>query len=575
MPHQPKTGIDTRASTARFTRATLLVSALLALVLAMIAIQVNRAIDNFLDANRWVMHTLEVKQQITLTIASLRDTEASQRAYLISGKSERLADYYGQLPFIAEHIKDLADLVVNNADQLKNVKELNNLVAIRREGMSKVLARYSDGGFDAAREALRQSNSRNEDQTIQQIANRMLELEDELLADRQEKTNAQATLTRFMTLGAIGLCFALLGAALLTVLREQRRRLAGEVQIRATNAELVSSLDDAHRLGHTLRQLSELGEMLQGSRSIDEAVHGLRLVMPQLLPGKSGTLSLINASQNLIEPIAQWGKPAPREEHLFGPDDCWALRRGHAHPPLGAGASLICKHLLDGETDHKSESSLCVPMAAQGEVLGILSLSAHEAFNESDRSIAQAATEQLSLALANLRLQETLRTQSLRDPLTGLFNRRYLEASLEREVMRAERRNLPLSVLMLDVDHFKRFNDTHGHEAGDALLSQFGALLARIVRSEDVACRYGGEEFTILLQETDSQQALTRAEEICAAVRELEVVHRRQTLGQVTVSIGIATLREHANSPDELLRVADRALYAAKHAGRDRARLAS
>lgn len=574
MPYS-SSSVDTRVKSVRFIVAASLISVLLAVVLAMIAIQVNRAIDNFLDANRWVMHTLEVKQQITLTVASLRDTEASQRAYVISGNPERLADYYGQLPFITEHVKRLRQLVVNNREQQKNVSRLSDLLTIRTDGMSHVLERYASGGFDAARDALRQNNSRGEDQTIQQIAVQMVDLEDELLAKRQEQTDAQAKLTRIMTLGAIALCFGLLGFALVIVLLEQRRRLAGEARVRAANAELLSSLDDARRLGHTLRQLSELGEMLQGCRSIDEAIHGVRLVMPQLLPGKSGTLAMINASQNLIEPIAHWGESAPREDILFGPDDCWALRRGHAHPPSSSTAVLICKHLLDDPTDQGSTKSLCIPMAAQGEMLGILSLSADQAFNESDRSVAQAAAEQLSLALANLRLQDTLRTQSLRDPLTGLFNRRYLEASLEREVLRAERRKLPLSVLMLDVDHFKRFNDANGHEAGDTLLSQFGALLARIVRSEDVACRYGGEEFTILLQETDAPQALARAEQICAAVRELEVLHRRQTLGPVTVSIGIATLNESVNSPDELLRVADRALYAAKHAGRDRALLAT
>jgi diguanylate cyclase (GGDEF)-like protein len=157
----------------------------------------------------------------------------------------------------------------------------------------------------------------------------------------------------------------------------------------------------------------------------------------------------------------------------------------------------------------------------------------------------------------------------LRDALTGLFNRRYLEVSLARDLTRAIRRSQPLAVLMLDVDHFKRFNDSHGHDAGDALLAQLGQLFATLVRSEDVACRYGGEEFTIVLQEADSALALDRAEDIRKHVAALDVRHRQQNLGQVTVSIGIASYPQHGDTPEQLLRRADRALYIAKNNGRD------
>jgi len=210
-----------------------------------------------------------------------------------------------------------------------------------------------------------------------------------------------------------------------------------------------------------------------------------------------------------------------------------------------------------------------VPLLAQGAMLGTLVLLSDSAIGAETRTAAIAAAEQISLAVANLRLQETLRTQSLRDPLTGLFNRRYLEVSLARDLTRAIRRNQPLAVLMLDVDHFKRFNDTHGHDAGDALLTQFGELLMASIRSEDVACRYGGEEFTIVLQEADAALALDRAEDICSAVRTLKVGYRNQDVGPVTVSIGIASYPQHGDSPEQLLRRADRALYAAKDGGRD------
>ncbi|HEX7370730.1 MAG TPA: GGDEF domain-containing protein, partial [Rhodanobacteraceae bacterium] len=183
--------------------------------------------------------------------------------------------------------------------------------------------------------------------------------------------------------------------------------------------------------------------------------------------------------------------------------------------------------------------------------------------------------DQLALALGNLQLQATLRTQSIRDPLTNLFNRRYLEASLPRELLRAERRDGGLSVLMFDLDHFKRYNDTQGHDAGDALLSAFGALLAQCCRGEDMPCRFGGEEFTLVLTDANHAQARERAEAIRKATAELVVHYRAGMLPAATVSIGVASFPEHGSTPEALLRMADQALYRAKHTGRNRVASAS
>jgi diguanylate cyclase (GGDEF)-like protein len=167
-------------------------------------------------------------------------------------------------------------------------------------------------------------------------------------------------------------------------------------------------------------------------------------------------------------------------------------------------------------------------------------------------------------------LRETLQHQSLRDPLTGLFNRRYLEENLARELHRCARRRTPLSLLMIDVDHFKRFNDTHGHAAGDALLAQVGRTIAGSIRAEDMACRYGGEEFTVILPETDAATAHARAETIRRALESTSLVHLRQTLGPVTASIGVSTWPEDGTTPEVLLQVADAWLYRAKAEGRNR-----
>jgi diguanylate cyclase (GGDEF)-like protein len=179
-------------------------------------------------------------------------------------------------------------------------------------------------------------------------------------------------------------------------------------------------------------------------------------------------------------------------------------------------------------------------------------------------------TEQIALALSNLKLRDSLRQQSIRDPLTGLFNRRYLEESLLLEIQRAKRSNSPFSILMIDLDHFKRFNDTHGHEAGDIVLQNLGRFLQRHIRGGDIACRYGGEEFTLVLPGTSLELAQQRAEELNAGVRALHVDFNGSSLGPLSISAGVATFPNHGESVELVLQSADMALYQAKNEGRDR-----
>ena len=180
------------------------------------------------------------------------------------------------------------------------------------------------------------------------------------------------------------------------------------------------------------------------------------------------------------------------------------------------------------------------------------------------------AAERISLALANLSLRDRLRVQSIRDPLTGLFNRRYMEESLDKELRRAARGGHMVSVLMIDVDHFKLFNDTFGHQAGDTLLRAMGDFISQRTRGQDIACRYGGEEFVLILTEASKAAAVKRAELLREELRQLIVEHARQVLGRITVSIGISVFPDNGGNAEELLRAADQALYAAKNEGRDR-----
>ena len=553
----------------RLARRVSIMFLVLTLILASIAVQVYRVVGDFVDASHWVTHSLGVRQEITLTLASLHDAEASQRAYLISASPERLADYAASVPRIAAHIAKLSELVADNPEQTENARILTTLLDARISAIHEVLALYEQCGFDAAKGSAQMGRSRSEDFKIDSVGERMLRHEERLQTVRESRITDQATLTRVLTVGAILFSVLMLGLALILVQREQRHRMTSMRDARLANRKLLQSLGDSQRLGQSLRELAELGEMLQGCRDINEATAGLRISLPRLLPDSSGFVHLLNASQNQIQAVAQWGENNVDESELFAPDDCWALRRGHAYPLSGTTPAFTCRHLQASMTAHPTQDHLCVPMIAQGEILGVISVTSAHEIRSSERNNIVAACESISMALANLKLQETLRMQSLRDPLTGLFNRRYLEASFEREIQRATRRGIPLCVLMLDIDHFKRFNDNFGHEAGDALLANFGGLLGRILRKEDISCRYGGEEFTILMPEVDAELGKARAEQICAAVKVMDVPFHNRSLDRVTVSIGIAILPTHGITPEELLRKADLALYAAKRGGRD------
>ena len=556
-------------STGRpFTLRLTALFAALAFVLSIVAVQVYRIVGELVDESGWVAHTHQVREQIVSTVAKLRNAEAALRAYVVNGNTVRLEAYYAALPEVDRELAALRTAVADNLEQVESAERLETTLNARRVSMRRILDIYRERGLEGLRADPEYTHAQEQDAAVDAEQSRMLAIEDALLVQRQEATRAAAQRTRWLTFGAIALCFAMLASALVAVVREQRRRVRSEQHVIASNAELAASLDESRRLSGTLRQLSELGEMLQGCRSLDEAAEGLEFALAKLLPSTSGAVNLINSSQNLVTPLSSWGMPVEGEP-VFAPDDCWALRRGQPYPEPGTMPAFTCRHL--GETRASApHARLCVPLLAQGTMFGTILVATSGDLSAEQREAAIAAAEQISLAISNLRLQETLRTQSLRDPLTGLFNRRYLEVSLARDLARAVRRSQPLAVLMMDIDHFKTFNDSHGHEAGDTTLMKFGELLSSLSRSEDVACRYGGEEFTLVLQEADAGLALDRAEEIRRAANDMIIEYRHQAIGPVTVSIGIASYPMHGDTPEQLIRRADRALYIAKEQGRNR-----
>lgn len=311
--------------------------------------------------------------------------------------------------------------------------------------------------------------------------------------------------------------------------------------------------------------LHRLANMLAACNTMTEAQQVVEDIVPRLIGNLNGSIALIRSSRNQLEVKLDWGGKWPGES-TYAPHECWALRKGKYHLSNDEHTSLPCKHMVKVGNDQ----TLCVPLIAHGNTIGILHLylADHELSHEK-LQVAFTIGEHLGLALANLNLQDKLREQAIRDPLTGLYNRRYLEESLEHEIMRARRRNQCLSVLMLDVDHFKRFNDTFGHDAGDYVLKSLGNTLSESVRGEDIICRFGGEELAIILPETGGENAGIVAAKLCETVRQKHLELNGQSLGQVTVSIGIACYPMQGDKGESLLKAADLALYEAKESGRD------
>ncbi len=344
--------------------------------------------------------------------------------------------------------------------------------------------------------------------------------------------------------------------------------------------ELRPLADDFNRLADRLNereqqnaQLGEFSSTLQTCRTVDEAYRVTERFAGNLLGGFSGALYRVSESRNILEEVARWGdawgdtnrEAAPS---VYIPSDCWALRRGRPQV-VSELQGVSCSHA----PNPAPTASLCTPLVTQDETLGVLYLYSRDpgtVLDEATGRFVATVAEGLALALSNLRLRESLVQRSVRDPLTGLFNRRHLEETFDLELHRAARRGEPVSALMFDIDHFKRFNDRYGHDAGDAVLQAVSELVQRHIRAGDVACRYGGEEFLLLQPGMSVSDAAARAETLREAVSRLELTHQGASLGNVTVSVGVATYPEHAGDRAALVKRADEALYAAKRGGRDR-----
>lgn len=536
-------------------------------LIVLLAVGVFTTTRRYREEQAWLLRAYQTREQILGLAAAVQEAEIDARGYGIAGGGRDLAAYWRTSSRVDRDLAALSDLTATEPAQMDDVRRLRAAVAEQRKRYEHILADYRAQGPDAARAAIVALAS-DRTRPVQAITAAMLDREAQQVARRTATGMHHGRLVATATAFALGASLLLLLAALVSVAREQRRGARSEAALAENSRRLEFALAAAERAGIALKRLSALAELLQNCRTIEEAVAVMERSLPPLLAGNSGVLALINPSRTTAEARLHWGTLGPAlAAAVFAPDDCWALRRSQPHPQADEPAAPLCAHLAHARLD--GDFSLCLPLSSQGQVLGVLTLRGREPFTLEPRQLAMATADQLAIAIANLRLQASLRTESIHDPLTGLFNRRYLEASLPREMVRTERRKGALSVLMFDLDHFKQYNDTEGHAGGDALLSAFGALLTQSCRGGDIPCRFGGEEFTVVLTDTDHAQALARAETIRKATSELVIHFRGGVLPRVTTSIGVSSYPGHGDDVDTLMRAADQALYRAKQLGRN------
>jgi diguanylate cyclase (GGDEF)-like protein/PAS domain S-box-containing protein len=320
--------------------------------------------------------------------------------------------------------------------------------------------------------------------------------------------------------------------------------------------------------------VGEMGNLLQSCVTNEESHDVIARFGERLFSESPGGI-FVRKTGNLLEAVAGWG--VEQAHRMFGVNDCWALRRGVAHRSGGDQLLPRCPHVGTYAGEY-----ICAPMLAQGQSIGVVHLrwlapsdpptDRMDATHwEATCNLAARMAEHVALALANIQLRETLRQQSIRDPLTNLFNRRFLDEFLDRELRRAARTRTPIAVIMADIDHFKAVNDDLGHAVGDALLARLADTLQTLLRGADVACRVGGEEFILVLPDCGVAEGAARAEQLRQAAKAMELM---DTGRAITLSLGVAGSPAHGNSSQALLRAADSALYAAKDRGRDRVEVA-
>ncbi|WP_412756096.1 diguanylate cyclase [Legionella bozemanae] len=347
------------------------------------------------------------------------------------------------------------------------------------------------------------------------------------------------------------------------------QRIQNERKLEESKIELENVVKSLEIQNKELELLKELMSLLQSSLSMDDAIEIIKNYSKRILSGTSGIVYLISSDNlNLISRVLIWGEPVS-SLFLFTPKDCLSLLRHQSYYISDTTEGVLCNHIKKGEK--KPISYVCLPLFAQNEMLGLFYVEfGLNTDNQRLIALAQIISEQSALSIYNIKLRDVLKTQSTQDSLTGVYNRRFLEEYLQKEILKAKNHPFTFALLLIDIDYFKKINDTYGHLVGDRVLFEFATKIRQICRQDDLISRWGGEEFMIFLRIANLNAVKLKAEAIRDSIEKFSVEINQEKPISVTISIGIAFYPYDGKKVDDLISKADEALYEAKKMGRNK-----
>src|SRR5947209_11341668 len=531
----------------------------------MLAFLVAMAWDSFsrtrelLSSQAYVEHTHQVLYELDAIQDGLGDAREAWLHYVLTPEKQDLDTFDDSYKEVWKRVARVEDLSKDDPAQQERIKQLQVWITEELKQLSdnlrtnKTLLIYHSPATDFKQDRVRNAVQKFKDE--QEI----------LLRERNLAAQNRAEEVERSVSVRVGGFSALMAVLFLLVLRESKKLRIAEQAALHSQTKLEGSLQQLQIETESGKMLNELQANLQICVNAPEAYEVLGGYAQKFIPNSAGAVFAIDSSRNLMGVMASWGDSLSPTQHILSPEDCCAMRGSRLHLRTETAHGLSCRHFSGSIPD----AYLCLPLAALGETLGILHISVSDTagFTPTRLQLIQQSGEYAALRLANLRLREKLHDQSIRDPLTGLYNRRFLEATLEQELHRSGRHHTGLGIIMADIDKFKSFNDSFGHTAGDIVLKEVAAMLRRSVRTEDIVCRYGGEEFLVVLPDTSLASVSERAEQVRGSIAKLDLQHAGHSLGKVTASFGISFSQDGVLTPDILLRYADEALYESKRRG--------
>jgi diguanylate cyclase (GGDEF)-like protein len=513
---------------------------------------------SLISSGEWVQHTQEVLASLQRVSLLSERIEYRSKLYNLTGNEEQLKRAQANANQLDTTLAHLKALVADNDYQTSHLQ----LLSSSAQSIERALNNFTVKSELPAIQV----------QQVQQAIGLMTDHEQSLLLERNKGSQRSSFTSISTEVGFVGLSLVSMLVLFGFLLRDAvlRQKVAKETVL--TNERLARTVNALEDRAQESELLTSARDELQLCMEVQQVYQSAANSFSRLLVGTSGSLCMINNSRQLVEVVSRWQGSAGESavEDFHPPESCCGLRSGHPRWRQTGVSEIHCTH-FPGEAP---DCYLCMPIVAHGNTLGVLyvqcdSEAAVAAVNERMDGLRQLV-QLTGMAIATLNLRSKLENQSIRDSLTGLFNRHFMQISLERELSRAARRKQILAVFMLDLDHFKKFNDTFGHAAGDTVLQAVAEVFRNSIRAEDIACRYGGEEFTIMLPDVTPTIALERAESIRRAIENLRLPLDREVYSEFTVSIGVALYPNDGEAGDVLLRRADTALYRAKRMGRNK-----